>query len=668
MNYICSWLRSHAARALADLSSKGGTMKSYNMRKAFFMGLLSVVLVFTPVTYVVAQSCPPPPSGLVSWWPAEGDASDIQGSNNGLEGTVAFAPGKVGQGFALNGASYVEVPDNPTLDPGSGSFSLEAWVRPVADTRFHVVFNKYEAGKACISGVSNSFYSLGINGSGFVDFRVRDSNAIFKAVIGSSNVKDGDFHHLVATLDGSSGTLNIYVDGVSDGSGPLPNAFSTIKNDDGSADPLLIGASRTACSDSATNFFSGNIDEAAYHSRALSAAEVASIFDACSNEPPTADAGTGETVHPGTLVTLDGTGSSDPDLDGLDFDWQITDAPVLSTATLSDATVTMPSFTPDFLGNYTIRLTVTEQSPAPGLSSVDEVVVSTFNSAPVADAGSDQAIIVIGTTVQLDGSQSYDDDSDEITFLWSLTKPGDSSAVLSDVTSSDPFFGADVQGDYTASLVVTDVFGASSEPDPVVVSFTNVVPVADAGDTPAGVVVGDTVFLDGSESFDANEDPLTFSWNFISTPTDSSAVIVPHGVGLASFNADLPGSYTASLVVNDGFVDSPPDNVTITAISTEDAATQTLAEATDTINLLEPTDFKNAKMKKALTNKINAVLDKIERGQVQEAIDKLVHDILGKTNGCADTGNPDKNDKIRNCDAQELLYPLIVDAIALLGG
>jgi hypothetical protein len=44
-----------------------------------------------------AQTCVQPPTGLVSWWPGEENAEDIQSGNNGtLEGATTFDTGKVG--------------------------------------------------------------------------------------------------------------------------------------------------------------------------------------------------------------------------------------------------------------------------------------------------------------------------------------------------------------------------------------------------------------------------------------------------------------------------------------------------------------------------------------------------------------------------------------------
>jgi hypothetical protein len=303
------------------------------------------------------------------------------------------------------------------------------------------------------------------------------------------------------------------------------------------------------------------------------------------------------------------------------------------------------------------------------LSAPDEVVVSTVNSKPVADAGLDQAVSVRGTSIQLDGTESFDPDGDLITYAWTLLqKPATSTATLSNATSSTPTFVADVPGgDYHIQLVVRDSFGAMSEPDTVLVSFTNIPPVADAGDTQT-VRVGATVVLDGSGSFDANGDPLTFRWSLTITPDSSQATLSDPSAEAPAFMADQPGSYTASLMTNDGLVDSTPDQVTIIAISTQTRLTQTLREAIDIINGFDSAVFKNSHMQSTLTKKIGLVLDQIQKGAYEEALQKLEQDILAKLDGCAvrTPPTPDPNDWIINCSAQGQVYPLILEAIDLL--
>jgi hypothetical protein len=67
----------------------------------------------------------PPPSGLVSWWAADGDATDLVGPNHGsLHNGVGFLQGYVGEGFDFDGADdNVQAPTTglPTSSPAAAT-------------------------------------------------------------------------------------------------------------------------------------------------------------------------------------------------------------------------------------------------------------------------------------------------------------------------------------------------------------------------------------------------------------------------------------------------------------------------------------------------------------------------------------------------------------------
>jgi len=104
------------------------------------------------------------------------------------------------------------------------------------------------------------------------------------------------------------------------------------------------------------------------------------IIVATGNLPPVANAGPDQTVTTGQLVTLNGTGSTDPNGDPLTYSWCLRGRPEGSTATLSGATTAQPTFTPDVAGSYVLCLTVNDgQAGSASDSVVVEARVAPFN-------------------------------------------------------------------------------------------------------------------------------------------------------------------------------------------------------------------------------------------------------------------------------------------------
>ena len=90
------------------------------------------------------------------------------------------------------------------------------------------------------------------------------------------------------------------------------------------------------------------------------------------------------------------------------------------------------------------------------------------NEIPVAEAGESQQVGT-GAIVILDGTQSYDPDEDELTYLWTAPE----GIILSDNTSSTPYFTATEVSEatnYEFELIVSDGQD-NSEPDNVTVTI-----------------------------------------------------------------------------------------------------------------------------------------------------------------------------------------------------
>ncbi|GEM_PF-382678 len=273
------------------------------------------------------------------------------------------------------------------------------------------------------------------------------------------------------------------------------------------------------------------------------------------NLPPTANAGPDQTVLINTLVTLDGSGSTDPEGALLIYTWVQTTGPAVL---LSDTKAIKPSFTPTLAETYGFSLTVNDGINLSQPDTVLIIVNAPTNTVPTANAGLDQTVMT-GTTVFLDGSQSVDPDRDPLTYLW--TQINGPSVSLLNSTSIRSSFLPVLAGVYQFSLVVSDG-KANSPPDMVsiTVNSVNSVPTANAG--PDQIVnAGALVTLNGSQSSDADGDSLTYRW----TQTGGSIVALSNATSASpTFMAVSPGVLVFRLVVNDGKVDSLADSVTIT--------------------------------------------------------------------------------------------------------
>lgn len=91
-------------------------------------------------------------------------------------------------------------------------------------------------------------------------------------------------------------------------------------------------------------------------------------------------------------------------------------------------------------------------------------------------------------------------------------------------------------------------------------------PIANAGED-QNVHTASAVTLDGSGSFDADGDSLTYAWSITDKPAASNASLSDTTAVNPTFTTDINGSYVVQLIVNDGTVNSESDTVTITAVT-----------------------------------------------------------------------------------------------------
>lgn len=218
-------------------------------------------------------------------------------------------------------------------------------------------------------------------------------------------------------------------------------------------------------------------------------------------------AGPDQTVGKNSLVTLDGSASSDADTDPLTYLWTVP-----AGITLSSTTTAKPTFTAPVVSSstdYTFTLVVNDGEAN---SSADDVIITVKPSnAPTANAGSNQTVDEI-TLVTLNGSATDPDAGDVLTYKWTVP----SGITLSSTTVLNPTFTApevwDNTVNYTLSLVAND--GTVDSPvSQVVITVRDVnkPPITNAGPDQS-VNEGVSVTLDGSNSSDFEFQDLTYKW------------------------------------------------------------------------------------------------------------------------------------------------------------
>lgn len=295
---------------------------------------------------------------------------------------------------------------------------------------------------------------------------------------------------------------------------------------------------------------------------ATSAADQVNVTVNAVNRAPTANAGADQDVSRGSVVQLNGSGSTDPDGDTLSYSWtQISGASV----TLSSRTAVNPTFTASTVGTLEFQLVVNDGTVS---STADTVVVrvTSQNTPPVADAGRDIHAYV-GEDVVLDASGSYDADLDGLTFTWSQVSGA--TVQIFNANTISAFFTPTTSGTFEFKVTVSD--GQVSATDNVLVTVDNAnqVPVAQAGGAIVATV-GETVTLDGTASYDPDGDPISYIW---SQTGGTGVSLSASNTSRPSFTAAQEGVYVFELRVYDGQDTSGASSVTVTVQSASQQVT-----------------------------------------------------------------------------------------------
>lgn len=196
-------------------------------------------------------------SGLVAYYPFNGNADDASGNGNDATVTEAVpAPdrfGKADQAYLFDGVDdKILAPHDATLDP-TGQISVAAWVLPL-EVKSQYLINK--------GGSPSAPYRMSLTATGNVGFAIYLEGAEYVSLVIKEGYSITQWSLCVGTYDGIE--VKLYVNG------ELADSLSATGNITSNTSPLLMGTRTQLVADT----LHGTLDEVRIYDRALTESEI----------------------------------------------------------------------------------------------------------------------------------------------------------------------------------------------------------------------------------------------------------------------------------------------------------------------------------------------------------------------------------------------------------
>ena len=170
--------------------------------------------IVTPRIDVRGACCLPfSTANMVGWWSGDNHADDISGNAN--HGTFmagpGYVPGMVDDAFSFppSGSNFVQVPDDPTLNFGLGSFSIDAWVNLQGSGAFtappRTIVKKMD-------GLGGG-YHLHLAGD-HICYGLRSNTGSDVSICTIYTVPTTGWHLIVWSVDRAANETRLYIDGL----------------------------------------------------------------------------------------------------------------------------------------------------------------------------------------------------------------------------------------------------------------------------------------------------------------------------------------------------------------------------------------------------------------------------------------------------------------------
>ncbi len=385
------------------------------------------------------------------------DAALQSGVTFGAAGALSGDPDKAAT-FSGNSTGWAAT---NSFGTAPSTFSTEAWIKTNTTRGGKIVgFGSSSTG----ASYTRDRHTYMLN-NGRISFGISTPALVNQVITTPSAYNDNKWHHVVSTF--GSGGMALFVDGTRVASrSDVTSAYDYKGFWRIGGDSLSGWPSRPS-----SDYLAGSIDEAAVYPTVLSNTQISQHHTrgagGAVNVAPTASFTTSVDK---LAVTVDGSGSTDPDGTIAGYAWNFGDG---STGTGPTASHTYGS-----AGTYTITLTVTDNTGGSGGTATTSKTVTTATNTPPTAAFTSA---VSDLLVSFDASGSADADGTVSSYDWNF---GDGSTG----TGKTPNHTYPAAGGYQVKLTVTDNDGSTDSVTKTVTATASTGPLA--GDDFARTVSG----------------------------------------------------------------------------------------------------------------------------------------------------------------------------------
>jgi len=285
------------------------------------------------------------------------------------------------------------------------------------------------------------------------------------------------------------------------------------------------------------------------------------------------DAGPGLTVDcgrsvqytsPSRPITLEATFRSDAPM--ASAGWELLERPYGSSATISPTIGATTTLVPDQVGSHALRFTASDRA---GNTASCEVTVESIVGPPAAMCPEDPISTPPNVPVRVEGG-GYDDVA-VVGYRWEIHQLANDAAIASLDPRDEPVttFAADTPGRYQLQLTVFDGDGSSD----ACLADIEVAPppVVTCPEGPLYVPTRQQAEL--TATADRGIGSLTYRWEVVQRPTNTSATPTPNNAGTTHFTPDRQGEYVLEFTAQDEYGQSASCDVLVVGTPTPPTVT-----------------------------------------------------------------------------------------------